>query len=750
MNRLFSFSIALLMLLSSFAPVAAQQPQGRAQTPGQQQQDSSPQTSPYDDEVVRITTNLVQVDAVVTDKDGRYVTDLRPEDFEILEDGKRQEVTNFSYISTETGATVEPRTDSRAGNKSAVTVPPARLNAKDVRRTMALVVDDFCMALESLGGVRRGLKKFVDEQMQPGDLVAIMRTSSGVGALQQFTSDKRLLYEAIDRLRWFPGGRCGSSAVQRTDPLDQLAQSINPNRTESETNSTAAGIDQYNTDVFKVGMLGTINYVVRGLRELPGRKAVVLFSDGFKLINFEAIITGKDQTDSSADLREALRRLIDLSNRSSVVIYTMDARGLQPPFTAADSPAGGPMGPPSPGDFIMGNSRMLMGRSQAFFEMQDGLSYLARETGGIFIRNTNDVGRGIRRVIEDQKGYYLIGYRPDESTFNRTPGGRRRFHNLTLKVKRPGLTVRSRKGFFGTPESNAPPQKPTPAQQLIAALVSPFNSSDLNLRMTSLFGNELAGGSFMRSIIYLDASGLGFKEEEGGWRKATLDLVAVTFDGDGRTIDQITETREVRVNQDGYRRIMQQGLTYALNVPVKRPGAYQLRVAVRDSATERVGSASQFVSVPDLSKPLLSVSGIAIAGISPAQNVSALGAEQLSRTDVEPEPQYGPAARRVKQGMVLEYGYVIYNAAIDKATNRPQLTTQMRLFRDGQLIFTGKVTPVDLSQQSDLRRVVAGGRVQVGTDLTPGSYALQVIITDLLAKQKQRVVTQWADFEIVK
>ncbi|HEY9285790.1 MAG TPA: hypothetical protein VIP46_20235, partial [Pyrinomonadaceae bacterium] len=113
-----------------------------------------------------------------------------------------------------------------------------------------------------------------------------------------------------------------------------------------------------------------------------------------------------------------------------------------------------------------------------------------------------------------------------------------------------------------------------------------------------------------------------------------------------------------------------------------------------------------------------------------------------------------PAVRRLRHGVFLDYGYVVYNARLERATGRPRLTAQVRLFRDGRLVFTGGVTPVDAAGQADVRRLVAGGRLQVGAELAPGDYVLQVVVTDTLAGGKggdgKGVATQWVDFEIVK
>lgn len=147
------------------------------------------------EEVVKISTTLIQIDVTVTDKNGKVIKDLKPEDFEIYENGVKQDISNFSFISsgstTKNISPVAATTQNNPANKTDVppTVPPAQISSEQVRRTIALVVDDFHLSAEGVGFVRKALRKFVDAQMLPNDLVAIVQASKGVGALQQFTSD---------------------------------------------------------------------------------------------------------------------------------------------------------------------------------------------------------------------------------------------------------------------------------------------------------------------------------------------------------------------------------------------------------------------------------------------------------------------------------------------------------------------------------------------------------------------------------
>jgi VWFA-related protein len=732
-------SLLTLILILQIAPASfSQKPDSSPPLPPVLQ----PQ-KPDEGDVVRITTNLVQVDAVVTDKDGKVVTDLKPEEIKILEDGRQQKITNFSYNVTETPA-APVREKPATVDKNAPPAPPTRLKLADVRRTIAIVVDDLGLSFESTHFVRRALKKFVDEQMQTGDLVAIIRTGGGMGALQQFTAEKRQLYAAIERVKWNSNGRSGVGAFAALEPPT-------PGAAGPDIDAKNEEVNQFREDMFAVGTLGAISYVVKGLRELPGRKSILLISDGFRIYNLE---------DSSRNYLalEKLRRLIDEAGRASVVIYTMNATGLQTlGLNAADNPGSGDV------------QEMLSSRRNAAFETQQGLDYLAQQTGGIAIKNNNDLSNGIRRVLEDQKGYYLIGYRPDSLTFDpRT--GRRTFHKLSLKITRPGkFNVRMRNGFLGfTDDAKGAPTQRTLAQQLVGALTSPFGSTGVHLQLTSLFGNDPKAGSIMRSMLHIDARDLTFTTEPDGNHKCIFDVLAMTFGDNGVPVDQHGGTYTLKLPETLYKRAQRDGLVYYVTVPIKKPGAYQLRISFRDSSTARIGSASQFIEVPDLKKNRLAISGIVVrgenpgektpaaapsaspAGAQPANGANSAAADQDQEAADQKNPEASPAVRHFSRGMLMEYLFVIYNAHLDKTTNKSQLMAQVKLFRDGQPVFTGKENALSFSEVVDPKRLITSGGIKLGTDLPPGEYVLQVSVRDMQADEKHRTVTQWMDFEIVR
>jgi VWFA-related protein len=693
-------------------------------------------TPPADDDVVKISTTLIQVDVTVTDKNGNIVKDLKTDDFEIYENGEKQKITNFSFFSSvkEKSAPVK-----EANDKVLVPIPTAELKAEQVRRTFALVVDDLSLSFQSAYYVRRSLKKFVDEQMQEGDLVAIIRTGAGIGALQQFTSDKRQLYAAIEKVVWNPMGRGNIGAFAPIRDNEKLTNDLESEESREARENAEKGFDDFQGAYFATGTLGALRFIVTGMKDLPGRKSVILFSDGFKILQRDE----QGFTDGGLVL-EFLRQLVDTANRASVVFYTIDARGLQTTaITAEDSVSGSPER----------LQQVLTERGNELFDTQAGLTYLARQTGGFAVLNNNDLSSGVRRVLEDQS-FYLIGYEPDADTFDSKT---RRFNKLEIKVKNKDLKVRYRSGFFNVADSTSPIVKTnlTPAQQIQNALTSPFAVNDISLRLNTLFGNDAAQGSFMRPLLHINAQDLKFTEEADGSKKAMFDILAVTFGDNGAPIDQIAKSYTLAVKDEMYQRIIKNGFVYYFTLPIKKPGAYQFRVAIRDTQAGKVGSASQFIEVPNLKKERLTISGIVLENLTEeqwktlsagAQNV----AENPQTAPVErPNPMNDTSLRRFKRGTILRYGFEIYNAKLD-ASKKTNLTSRIRIFRDGKLMLDGKLTPLDFTGQIDPGRLNSVGAVNLANAMQPGEYILQIIITDNLAKEKRKISTQFIQFEVIE
>jgi VWFA-related protein len=692
------------------------------------------QTVPAQDDVVKITTTLVQIDVTVTDSKGKPVRDLKADEFEIYENGQKQAISNFSFVSS-VRETTEP---VKKDDKLAVPVPPVEVRRDQIKRTIALVVDDLSLSFESAYQVRRSLKKFVDEQMLDGDLVAILRTSAGIGALQQFTSNKAQLYAAIEKVKWYPLGSGSIGAFAPIEPtMNEIRRAsgdgtVTDEDIQDEKNRNQ-GIEDFRNSTFAVGTLGALRFVVGSMSELPGRKSVILFSDGIRLFPRDT-----DGSIGDTQVFDFMRQLIDLANRSSVVFYTIDARGLQTTgITAQDQIIS------ATPEAI---STTLSDRSRQLFDTQEGLVFLAKETGGLAVNNNNDLSDGVRRVLDDQS-YYLIGYLPDDDTFDKE---KRRFNKLDVRVKRPGVKVRYRSGFINVASAATPKSvvAATPIQTLNKALVSPFALNEISLRLNTLFGFDEQLGTYVRSLLHVSAGELTFTDEPEGVKKAVFDVLAMSFGDNGQPVDQIGKTYVLRVGAAGFEKIKRDGFVYHFTFPVKKAGAYQFRVAIRDSVSNKVGSASQFIEVPNLKKNRLTVSGIVLENFTVEQwKLFAEGATdaKVAATD----PMDDTSTRRFRRGSVLRYGFEVYNAKLDGA-KRPNLVTQVRIFHERKLVLEGKPALIALDGQTDFARVKSVGAVSLPDKMEAGDYVLQIVVFDNLAKQKARIATQFVQFEVTE
>lgn len=694
--------------------------------------DDSPQDKPADF-VVRINVNLVQVDAAVTDSKGHKVTGLKADDFEVLQDGVPQKITNFSYV--ENGV--------KAPSASPPWAPPVPLKPEQVRRTIVLVVDDLGMSFEGMAYVRGALKKFVDHTMQPGDLVAIIRTGAGIGALQQFTTDKRLLYAAIDHVKISFLGRAASFV-----PMDIArtleSPSVGPQGTGSTTDHNqpfrelAAGDACINETSSALGSLAAVRYVVDGLRELPGRKALIFFSEQMKMQERPDRV-GTSEECTYEQVRQSFHGLTDAAERSAVVFYTVDPRGVTTLVADATSNpfSGGPVKSSQVAEDTVNGSQREM-RSE-YYSSQQGLQYLARETGGTFADH-NDIAGAIRDAVEDSSSYYVIGYHPPANTFD-AKDSPKRFHRIQVNVKGHGLKVRSRSGFLGFSGKEESNRKLSPGQQFARVLASPFAENDIRLRMTTFFSSWER--PLLTTLLYLDAKDLSFTKRPDGTYKSVLDAVAMTFDANGAAVSSTQRIYSFTTTEKDYQLVVKYGVLLRLQHAVQNPGAYQMRVAVRDAGSGKMGSANQFVEVPNLKRRRLALSGILLKQLEPEETPAGLGKDSSPALDAKGNE----AIRIFKPGEKVGWFYQIFNAK-SGADQHASLNVQVRLFRDGLQVIESEPAVARLPQNSAAGYLSASGHMLIGPKLTPGDYALQLVVTDNLARKKHASASQWIDFAV--
>ena len=650
----------------------------------------------------KVAVDVVSIDAVVTDRKGEVVRNLTAADFEVFQDGKRQKVTFAEFVPVISGAAPAARPVGSSAVPApspteAPRVPLPPITREQVQRTIVVIVDDLGLSVQGMNDTRRALRRFVGTGLLPMDLVAIVRTGESNGLLQSLTNDRGALEAAIDALRYNMCSRKGML-------------------TSGDANQVGGGPPEFQDGGLQcmiptAASLAALNLVVRAARDMPGRKTVIFASEGFGELEFgthPATFSGQD----TRNVRDALDRVIDQAARSGVVIYAIDSTGLQTGgLRASDNIYSADTSQNSDALSVMAR-RLAATRQRDIFDAQESLTYLAEQTGGFAVVNTNDLGAGLSRISHDVRDYYVIGYEPDRGTF--TPRGKPpRLHTITVNVKRGGVRVRTRKGFIGESDPERPSGPPTAAEALVRAAISPFSAATIAVHATNLPGYSPERGMFVRTVLHLDAHALTFSTDAGGTRTATADLVALVFDSDGAQVHDVSTGFDVTLGDQAAGQAMKDGLVYTLRLPIEEPGGYQLRYAVRDRRSGAIGSVGGFVNVPDVTGGAFALSGLVLRGGERTALNESIDSDRFS---VRPAD-----ARRVyAAGTPLSYSYEIYNAgtAVQAVTS---------LWRG-----TEKLTslPADtLVPLADGGPFTTAGGLTLADDLPAGTYVLQVAAT---------------------
>lgn len=713
MKEVLACYLCLLLILSVAAQTPTPQPL--------QTSPSSPGTQ--DEEVLRITTELVQVDAVVTDKNDQPVDDLKLSDFEVYDNGKKQELQFMEFVSVDAGRRTE-------GSAASVKIAPGvdtsvsrDLTAKDLKRVVAFVIDDVTIPKEDLVRVRQMLTDFVENKMGEGDLVAIIRTIGGKGLLEQLTADKQILRRAIAQL----GPVAVPAYVALTsDDSGRISAPPSPlsdataTDTINSTNTFEGPSEGTNQVPRALVALSVSNQVVDSLREIPGRKSLVLVSGGLPLF---------DLTRSGAiigDITPVFQTLTDNAIRSGVVINTLDARGLQTAGAVAKfniTPAKSALG----GGTFAGSDENTAGQvdtrllgEQSLTE-QLTLHSLAGQTGGVAVVNANNFSAGLDRVLQRSRAYYRLAFRPSEKFDNK-------FHKLEVKVRRGGTRVYTPEGYYARADRSG--RVNTKEEAIIHASRSPLARRDLDVAADLQYRFMPAANQAQLDInALIDAHKVNFTHTPDGKYQTSLDVVGFVFDQLGRARADISQTLNATLDEEGYRRALAAGIPYTASTQAP-PGYYQVRLVVRETATGNIGTVSRYFEVPDLSNKRLTVSSLFLYGIDP------------SGANKNPEPL--SAARVISRKQDLRYAVVIYNPKLEG--NKPQVRSRLVISQGGKVLFQEPEQLVE-GQVSNGQLAKVG---QLGlSKVAPGRYVLTLVVTDPLAEKGRQTIARSLDFTVV-
>ena len=451
------------------------------------------------------------------------------------------------------------------------------------------------------------------------------------------------------------------------------------------------------------GALTTIDELLDELRQLGGRKALVLFSDGLDLFpNPNRLLVSIDYR----GLQNAFRHLIDKANRSGTVIYTVDAQGLVAAPGGADERLG-----------------------QALALSQAGLIQLAENTGGLPVMNGNGLDGALERVEEDQKGYYLIGFRAPVG-INSQRLSSVDYHSIRVRLKVAGLHVRSRSGFWAETDEASKPQYSSAQQQMRLALFSLFNQTALHVRLSAFYSRNRNGDPLVRNMLYIDPHEVKFVIDADGHSKASLDVMILA---EGASTDEPLElSRRLAIDAapDKLQKLERLGILLRMDVPATKPGPYQVRASVRDANSAAIGSAGEYVLVPNVKQQHLALTTL-----------------RLDESDARADEQFrDPASvlRQFRPGTKLSLIFLIETDQPDRLPEN--FDASIELFSGEQSILKGPVTVTPVPHQSLL---FARAELTIENDLKTGQYYLVAFVTQHSGKRVLKA-TGWTDFQVVQ
>jgi hypothetical protein len=408
----------------------------------------------------------------------------------------------------------------------------------------------------------------------------------------------------------------------------------------------------------------------------------------------------------------------ELANRAGVVIYVIDPSGTNLSFDPHPRPDG---------SFDPGLASFVVPSTAPY-------RLLAKQTGGLWIKSAPGASlvEDLGAVLSDMNDYYLLGYQTQRSEAELAQGPPVR-HDVVVKVKDPRLAVRSRNGYLSA--ANAAQRAPrTPTELLQQALFSPRNAGSLALRVEALYSASSPNPKTnLRSPILgviLTAGGpeMTFAATPEGLRKLDCDVLVAVFQEDGDLAATQMSTLSQTVTPEKAAQIASSGVHGGMSVNLTRPGAYQIRAAVRDRASGAIGSSSAFLEVPDFNKHELSLSTIALLP-SPEDSNDAWG--------------------EFKAGSTVAFECQVFGVQPASSRRDRPIEMEARIFseRGGAPVNDSHLVPIPAAS---LAQNTLSGSMQLRKDLEPGHYAMQLIVYDRSAPLRKQTASQWADLVIVK
>src|SRR5271157_5989486 len=677
------------------------------------------------------TTQLVVVNISAKDKDGNPIKGLKPTDFTVTEDGKPQTIKVFEYQELEEAAAPapapapkpEPKKEApkpEAGPEGHPTAPAKALEANVVkpvvatqiaparpgeikyrdRRLLVMFFDLTGMPIQDQMRSQNAALKFMQSQMTPSDLMAIMTFSTDLKVLEDFTDDRDLLAKDIKNL----------SIGEGTDIAGTTSDD------SSEDTGAAYTADDTEFNIFNTDrQLAALETAVRMLGSLSEKKALVYFASGM----------AKTGLDNEAQLRATINAAI----RSNVAFYPIDARGLVAQAPLGDATKG------SPGGQGMYSGSSARSSQSNFQGQQETLYTLAADTGGKALLDNNDLGLGIVQAQKDISSYYILGY---YSTNEALEGHFRRIKitlNPTLASKL-GKPLDYRTGYFASKEFkqfNSSDRE----RQLAEALLLGDPITDLSIAMEVDYFRLARTSYFVPVSVKIPGSDIELAKH-GGSESTRLDFIGQVKDAKGAIAGNVRDYIEVKLKDEAASQLSKRTLQYDTGFTLA-PGAYTLKFLARDNETGKMGTFETKFTIPDLTTEprFLPISSVVLSNQREKLDAAIATAERDRRLlTSDPLVQDGvklvPSVTRVfKKDQDM---YVYLEAYEPTAETTQPLVATVSFYRGKTKAF--ETAPLQVTEGLNKTSKALPVRFSVPmAKLQPGRYTCQVSVLDPTAQK---------------
>ena len=692
-----------------------------------------------EDEVVKVKSNLVNIDVIVKDKKGKYVSDLKPEDFVITENGQPQKIEFFDAPLSKTETHKLNETGTPATTTTTSTPPTAP------RHYVSLVLDSQTTGLTNLKQLREGAIKYVREQVTDADAVAILSVTNGLQMLQPFTHDKAKLIATLENLGGTSGAR-NSEIREVNESIANLRDFINNSSSTGDITTAAGGSAQASVMIAQTVLqqfvrmrtalsvqqarpvLAALAAISEGLRRIPGKKTLVLFSQGFV---------------TPAVLDWQVQSTIDIANRANVAVYIIDSAGLRGAAAGTNSVA--PASPLSGVSAIASQEQRIRGvggetvfdtvRQEGQNREYDILYRISDDTGGKFLKGNNDIGKGLERINEEVQARYTLAYRSSNQNFDGT------FRKVKIEVQRPDTQVISRSGYYAIAPEEIVLLSPADKK-----LLANFAQSQTNPGMpifVSVSAFRTRHGLYNIPLaIEIPPSAVKF-DRKGEKQTMQLEVLGVVKVGADRMLSKLGGNFDVNLSAADYNQIVNNNIFYRQDLQLTS-GEYTIDLIVKDKQSGKVAARHEQLVLPEPDAEFATTPVVLSRFVAPANQLPPDTAD--ADVFVHGKQLIRPSAARqfrTTDNLIMFLG--VYNATNSTETGKPLVRVTVRLMKDGQpatKFFDYVLTDIE---SQPVPHLTFAQYVPL-TNLAAGRYQAMIETKDMVTRKSTK---QEASFDIV-